>query len=75
MKPVNSKSLFATQCNWIEKVENEVSLNFMQRATLVVGFSKTAISCLLHEIHRAKLLANPDSKKEFRNIELKDFEG
>jgi len=74
MKPVNNKSLFATQCKWIEKVENEDSITFFQKAQLVVGLSRTAVSCLIHEATRAKILSNPDIEKKFRNIELKDFD-
>ena len=74
MKPRNNKSLFATQCNWIEKIEEDKTLTFHQQATLIVSLSKNAIACLLVEHARAKTLADVNTRKQFRNIELSTFD-
>jgi len=74
MKPRNNKSLFATQCNWIEKIEEDKTLTFHQQASLIVSLSKNAIACLLVEHARAKTLSDPDTRKQFRNIELSTFD-
>ena len=76
MKPRNNKSLFATQCEWVEKAETapDDQVTFFQRASLVMGFSKNAIACYAEEHRRAKTLSEPSTRREFRNIELSTFD-
>lgn len=72
MKPVNSKSLFATLCNTLEKLDNnEVDV---AKASATAKLCGTALGYLNHEVLRASKMADPKIKAEFRNIEMKDFD-
>lgn len=72
MKPVNSKSLFATLCNTLEKLDrNEIDT---AKASVVAKLTGSALGFLVYEVNRAKAMADPEVKKEHRNIELKEFD-
>lgn len=72
MKPVNSKSLFATLCSTLEKLDkNEIDI---AQASAVAKLTSSALGFLVYEVNRAKAMADPDVKKEHRNIEMKDFD-
>jgi hypothetical protein len=72
MLPVNSKSLFATLCNTLEKLDkNEIDV---AQANAVANLTKQALGYLVYEVQRAKAFADEKVKKEHRNIELKNFD-
>lgn len=72
MKPVNIKSMFATLCTYMEKLDNEeVDVNQANAMAKLIG---QANNLLVYELKRAVLMTNPDFKKEHRNLELKVFD-
>ena len=72
MMPVNSKSMFATLCQYMEKLDSdEVDVS---KATAMAKIIQTANGLQLYELKRAALMSNPEFKKEHRNLELKDFD-
>ena len=72
MKPVNSKSLFHLLCNTLEKLDNnEIDASTASATAKLVG---QANNLLNYELKRAVIMANPDYKKEHRNLEMKDFD-
>lgn len=72
MKPVNTKSMFATLCIYMEKLDNEeVDVNQANAMAKLIG---QANNLLVYELKRAVLMTNPDFKKEHRNLELKTFD-
>lgn len=72
MKPVNTKSMFATLCTYMEKLDNEeVDVNQANAMAKLIG---QANNLLVYELKRAVLMTNPDFKKEHRNLELKVFD-
>jgi hypothetical protein len=72
MKPVNSKSLFSTLCNTLEKLDkNEIDVN---QATATAKLCGTALGYLTYEVKRATAMSDPKIKTEHRNIELKNFD-
>lgn len=72
MKPVNSKSLFHSICNEIEEIKTLPAS--IDRANTSVSLHNSALKVLYYEVNRAKALSEEAVKKEFRNIELKDFD-
>lgn len=72
MKPVNSKSLFATLCTTLEKLDNgEVDIN---KAAATAKLCGTALGFLVFEVKRATAMSDPKIKEEHRNIEIKTFD-
>ena len=70
--PVNTKSMFATLCMYMEKLDNnEIDV---QQATAMAKLIGQANNLLNYEIKRAIIMANPEFKKEHRNLELKTFD-
>lgn len=72
MMPVNSKSMFSMLCTYMDKLDkNEIDV---AQATAMGKLIGQANNLLLYELKRAVIVSNPEIKKEFRNIELKDFD-
>jgi len=72
MKPVNSKSLFHTLCDTIEKLDHdEIDVS---KASAVAKLCGQANNFLLYELKRAQMMSDPRIKEEHRNIELKEFD-
>jgi len=72
MKPVNSKSLFATLCNTLEKLDNnEVDVS---KAAATAKLCNSALGFMKYEIDRAKAMSDPKVKAEHRNLEMKEFD-
>lgn len=70
--PVNSKSMFSMLCTYMDKLDkNEIDV---AQATAMGKLIGQANNLLLYELKRAVIVSNPEIKKEFRNIELKDFD-
>jgi len=72
MMPVNTKSMFATLCTCIEKLDNDEI-----DTTKAIAMSKLigqANNLLIYELKRASLMTNQDFKREHRNLELKTFD-
>jgi hypothetical protein len=72
MMPVNSKSMFATLCAYMDKLDrNEIDV---AQATAMSKLIGQANNLLVYELKRAALMCNQDFKKEHRSIELKTFD-
>lgn len=72
MKPVNTKSMFSTLCNCMEKLDkNEIDV---AQAHAMSKLISQANNLLTYELKRAVLMANPDFKQEHRSLELKTFD-
>lgn len=70
--PVNSKSLFATLCKTIEKLDNdEIDVSKASAMSKLIG---QANNLLNYELKRAVVMSNPEHKKEHRNLEIKEFD-
>jgi len=72
MMPVNTKSMFATLCTYMDKLDkNEIDVNQANAMSKLIG---QANNLLVYELKRAMLMSNPDFKKEHRVLELKTFD-
>lgn len=72
MKPVNSKSLFATLCTTLEKLDNnEIDT---QKASAIAKVTGTALNFMVYELKRDQAMSDHKIKAEHRNIEMKDFD-
>ena len=72
MMPVNTKSMFATLCNYMDKLDrNEIDVNQAQAMSKLIG---QANNLLVYELKRAALMCNQEFKKEHRSLELKNFD-
>jgi hypothetical protein len=72
MMPVNTKSMFATLCQYMEKLDNnEIDVNQAIAMSKLIG---QANNLLTYELRRAVLMSNQEVKKEHRQIELKTFD-
>lgn len=59
-------------CNCMEKLDhNEIDVHQAAAMSKLIG---QAGNLLNYELRRATLMANPEFKKEHRNLELKDFD-
>lgn len=68
MKPIDTKTMFAMLCKYMEKLEKgEVDANEAFAMTKLVG---QASNLLNYELKRAALLANNQFAKEHREIEM-----
>jgi histidinol dehydrogenase len=72
MLPVNSKSMFATLCNYMEKLDkNEIDVSQARAMANLIG---QANNLLNYELKRALLFANEQVRNNHRNLELKTFD-
>ena len=72
MKPVNTKSLFHTLCNTLDKLDRyEIDVAQANAVAKVVG---QCANLLNYELKRAALMTNDEFKKEHRNLESKNFD-
>lgn len=72
MMPVNTKSMFATLCEYMEKLDsNEIDVNQANAMAKLIG---QANNLLIYELKRASAMSNPDIKKEHRILEIKKFD-
>lgn len=72
MMPVNSKSLFATLCSTIDKLERkEIDLSEADR---IIKACSVCNNYLMYELKRSIIMANPLTAQLHRNIEIKNFD-
>lgn len=72
MKPVNTKSLFHTLCNTLDKLDRyEIDVAQANAVSKVVG---QCTNLLNYELKRASLMSDHDIKMEHRNLESKSFD-
>ena len=72
MRPVNTKSMFSMLCMYMEKLDNnEIDVAQANAMSKLIG---QANNLLVYELKRSVLMANPDYRKEHRNLELKTFD-
>ena len=72
MMPVNTKSMFAMLCSYMEKLDNnEVDASQASAMSKLIG---QANNLLTYELKRAALMCNGDFKREHRNLEIKSFD-
>ena len=72
MRPVNTKSMFAVLCDYMEKLENdEIDVSKAHAMSKLIG---QANNLLNYELKRAVLMTNQDFKNEHRSLELKTFD-
>ena len=72
MMPVNTKSMFAILCQYMEKLDrNEIDVSQAHAMSKLIG---QANNLLVYELKRAALMCNTDFKNEHRNLELKRFD-
>lgn len=72
MKPVNSKSMFHHLMETLEKLDHsEIDVATANATSKLIG---QATNLLMYELKRSYVMANPELKKEHRNLELKTFD-
>jgi len=72
MKPVNTKSMFSTLCDYMEKLDrNEIDVAQASAMSKLIG---QANNLLIYELKRSVLMANPEFKNNHRNLEIKNFD-
>jgi hypothetical protein len=72
MMPVNTKSMFATLCQYMDKLDkNEIDAAQAASMSKLIG---QANNLLVYELKRAALMCNNDFKHEHRNLEIKNFD-
>lgn len=72
MMPVNNKSMFATLCNYMDKLDNdEIDTNKAVAMSKLIG---QASNLLNYELKRAALMRLDNFSDYHRNIELKTFD-
>ena len=72
MRPVNTKSMFATLCDYMEKLDNnEIDVAQAHAMSKLIG---QANNLLNYELKRSILMSNPDFKNTHRNLEVKTFD-
>lgn len=72
MLPVNTKSMFATLCRTMEKLDNaQIDVATASAMSKLIG---QANNLLMYELKRSVIMSNPEYKKEHRNLELKEFD-
>lgn len=70
--PVNTKSMFATLCQYMEKLDkNEIDVSQATAMSKLIG---QANNLLIYELKRAVLMTNEKFADIHRNIELKTFD-
>lgn len=72
MMPVNTKSMFATLCTYMDKLDrNEIDVSQAHAMSKLIG---QANNLLVYELKRAALMTNSAFKAEHRALELKEFD-
>jgi hypothetical protein len=72
MRPVNTKSMFALLCNYMEALDNnDIDVAQASAMSKLIG---QANNLLNYELKRAALMTNSDFKNEHRNLEQKNFD-
>lgn len=72
MMPVNTKSMFATLCTYMDKLDrNEIDVSQAHAMSKLIG---QANNLLVYELKRAALMTNNAFKAEHRQLELKEFD-
>ena len=72
MMPVNTKSMFSTLCNYMDKLDkNEIDVQQAMAMSKLIG---QANNLLIYELKRAALMCNEKFKQEHRNLEIKKFD-
>ena len=72
MRPVNSKSMFALLCIYMEKLDHcEIDVSQAHAMSKLIG---QANNLLTYELKRAALMTNPEFKNQHRNLEQKNFD-
>ena len=72
MMPVNTKSMFAKLCEYMEKLDsNEIDVAQAKAMANLIG---QANNLLNYELKRALLFSNEQVRKNHRNLELKTFD-
>jgi hypothetical protein len=72
MMPVNTKSMFALLCSYMEKLDNnEIDTTQAVAMSKLIG---QANNLLTYELKRAALMTNSEFKNNHRHLELKNFD-
>lgn len=72
MRPVNTKSMFALLCIYMEKLDNaEIDVAQAHAMSKLIG---QAGNLLNYELKKAVLMSNPEFKEQHRNLEQKNFD-
>jgi hypothetical protein len=72
MKPLNTKSMFAMLCDYMEKLDNdEIDVSKASAMSKLIG---QANNLLVYELKRAALLSNEQFRENHRNLEQKNFD-
>lgn len=72
MLPVNSKSMFALLCTYMEKLDSdEIDVSKASAMSKLVGQANNLMN---YELKRAALMTNDNFKKEHRSLEMKTFD-
>lgn len=72
MRPVNTKSMFATLCIYMEKLDSgEIDVSQAAAMSKLIG---QANNLLMYELKRAALMTNDNFKQEHRILEGKSFD-
>lgn len=72
MRPVNTKSMFALLCIYMEKLDNaEIDVAQAHAMAKLIG---QAGNLLNYELKKAVLMSNPEFKEQHRNLEQKNFD-
>lgn len=72
MKPVNTKSMFAMLCDYMEKLDrDEIDVAQAGAMSKLIG---QANNLLNYELKRAFLMSNQEYSAHHRNLELKNFD-
>jgi hypothetical protein len=72
MKPLNTKSMFALLCDYMEKLDNdEIDVSKASAMSKLIG---QANNLLNYELKRAVLITNPEFRENHRILEQKNFD-
>jgi hypothetical protein len=72
MMPANTKSMMATLCMYMEKLDNnEIDVAQANAMSKLIG---QAEQLLMYELKRAVILTNKEAYDIHRNIEIKTFD-
>ena len=72
MMPVNTKSMFAVLCNYMERLDsNEIDVAQASAMSKLIG---QANNLLNYELKRAALMTKEEFRMQHRNLEQKKFD-
>ena len=72
MRPVNTKSMFALLCDYMDKLDSdEIDVSKASAMSKLIG---QANNLLNYELKRAALMANNEFKENHRVLEQKNFD-